>query len=37
MASNSRLYSKGVISKKITIPYDKITNDIQILLFIKDN
>jgi len=35
MASNSRLYSKGVISKKITIPYDKITNDIQRLLLSK--
>ena len=32
MASNSRLYSKGVINKKITIPFDKITNDIETIL-----
>ena len=31
MASNSRLYSKGVINK-ITIPFDKITNDIETIL-----
>lgn len=35
MASNGRLYSKGVISKRITIPFDKITNDIQRLLLSK--
>ena len=32
MASNSRVYSKGVINKKITIPFDKITNDIETIL-----
>ena len=32
MAANGRLYSKGVISKKIIIPFDKITNDIQRVL-----
>lgn len=35
MASNSRLYSKGVISKRVTIPFDKITNDIKKLLLKK--
>ena len=32
MAANGRLYSKGVISKRIIIPFDKITNDIQRVL-----
>jgi len=35
MASKGRLYSKGVICKKVSIPFDKITNDIDKQLLSK--